>query len=247
MALTGQHGKSVQIFQDIYDVSQFFSQFSVPRTIDEVDITTFGATAKAFLVGFSDGKVSASGFFDQTVTTGSDELLSGQISSNTNQVLTIAPAGAATVGNRVMFCKTKELAYTIEGSVADAVKVKAEWRADGGVEGGYNLHVYQSESSSGSYAQVDIGGASGIPITQGYGAIHVTACTASGAVVKLQYSRAATPTTWVDLISFSAITGTVAEFKSVSGLSIADARYLRANCTSLIGGAMTFAVVGNFR
>ncbi len=43
------------------DVSTYCREFSVPRELDLLDVTTFGATAKQWLAGFADATVSASG------------------------------------------------------------------------------------------------------------------------------------------------------------------------------------------
>jgi hypothetical protein len=43
------------------DISTFCNACSVPRELDLLDVTTFGATSKAYLSGFADGTVTMGG------------------------------------------------------------------------------------------------------------------------------------------------------------------------------------------
>lgn len=53
----------------------FLSKWSMEATFEQVEVTAFGDTTKTYISGLPDAKGSASGFFDDTSTTGSQALL----------------------------------------------------------------------------------------------------------------------------------------------------------------------------
>lgn len=245
MTYTPVHGKAGQIFYDVYDVSQYFDKISAASTVDEVETTTFQATAKTWLVGFRDGKITASGFWDQTATVGSDPLFQGELGSATDNVLIYAPAGATSVANNsVKFCQTKETNFTIEQGVGDAIKIKAEWLADGGIQGGYNLRDYSTTVTGNvpSPTSVDYGAA--FTLNKSAGAICVTDDTGGVSCnVKVQYST--NNSSWSDAFAFSSITTPTKEYKTATHAAIASVRYIRFIVLNWVGsGSMTMAIAG---
>lgn len=134
MALTGVHGKSASVTWNAVDISDNISQTSFPRTMDEVETTTYGATAKTFLVGLSDNKLTISGFWDQTASH-VDATLAPDAAAGTSRAWTYGPAGT-TAGNVKYSGNGYITSYSVEGGVNDAVKFKAEIRITGTVTRG---------------------------------------------------------------------------------------------------------------
>lgn len=232
MSLTAQHGKSTQVLYGIYDFSNFLSSVSVQQSIDEVETTTFGATAKTYIVGNREGKITGSGFYDQTATTGSDAVLSGDLGATSSKVLTVAPTGGATIGDRCYLANTKELNYSVDDAVADAVKVKAEWRADGGIDHGRIAHNLTAETTTGTSTVINNGAAT----TNGAaGNIHVT--TVSGTTPTLDsviQDSADGSTGWATIMTFTQATAATSERKTITGTV---RQYIRESHT--IGGTAT--------
>lgn len=128
MTATFVHGKSGKFTWNSVDLSTDIDKIGFPRTVDEVETTTFSATAKTWLVGLSDNKITISGMWD-TASSQVDPTLAPDFAAGTSRAWTYLPAGTGTTysGNGYL------TNYTVEQGVNDAVKFKAEVRITGAV------------------------------------------------------------------------------------------------------------------
>jgi len=130
---TFRHGKATVFKLDnssasLTDISNTLTDVSFPAKIDTAEVTAFGASAKSYIVGLTDGTISISGTFDATV----DALFAGVVGYATALNWNYGPEGS-TVG----FVKYTGLGYVTSyqksGSVGDVVKYSAEIQITGAV------------------------------------------------------------------------------------------------------------------
>ena len=68
------HGKGTRVYLDEFEMTTYFNSADVTLTNETAEITAFGATSKAYLLGLADGTLSMGGMWNQE-TDGSDEEL----------------------------------------------------------------------------------------------------------------------------------------------------------------------------
>ena len=134
---TFRHGKIAAFKLDdsagvLRDLSTSLDNVDFPRTADLAETTAFGATGKSFLVGLPDNRITISGHFDATATTGPDVVLSGIIGVEQTQTFEYGPEGTPT--GRVRYTgECRLVSYEIGSPVGDKVSFSAELTVDGTV------------------------------------------------------------------------------------------------------------------
>jgi hypothetical protein len=120
-------------------LSRSLTTVDLPRTADEVDITTFGAgDFRSFLAGFQGSTVRLAGFFDDSVIavggdTGADVALDAWLAFGTQtRKFCFSPSGTATgkiayVGTAII------LGYSLTGAIGNAVGFTTDLRVTGAV------------------------------------------------------------------------------------------------------------------
>lgn len=224
-------GKSAKVLSDKYDLSAFLSGADTSQEAALLETTTFGATARTYLLGFKGGTASLRGYWDGAVAA-VDAVLSAALGATDGQVVTIAPDGL-TVGKRLHLLLSRLTRYTMSSPVDGVVAITADLQGDGGIDYGVSLHALAAETATGNGASVDNAASSA---NGGVAHLHATAVTGVGGdtlVVKVQHSP--DNAIWADLITFATLTTlTTQERKTVAGT--VD-RYTRALWTK--GGAGT--------
>jgi hypothetical protein len=180
-------GKDVRVFWGEYDVSSYFSDYSAEQSIAEIETTTFTATAKTFLTGLREGKLSLNGYYDPTLVSGSDALLNTALTGGTAKVVSICNAGSTwAIGDRGVLASLKETKYNIKGGVGGAVEVAADGRADGGVDYCSCLHITGTAETS-STNSTGVESPTGAATTNGFAAnLHATVCTSGTATIAIK-------------------------------------------------------------
>ena len=132
------HSKLSVFFLDtsggvLTNVSTSVDSVELPEELDLLDVTTFGATSKQYIVGFADAKLTFSGPWDRTIAQMLGALKAafrdGTLASATFEY---GPEGNSSgdvryTGESVMVNVTKNSA------VKDAVKYEAEFQVTGNV------------------------------------------------------------------------------------------------------------------
>ena len=130
---TFRHGKATVFKLDnssasLTDISNTLTDVSFPAKVDTAEVTAFGASAKSYIVGLTDGTISISGTFDATV----DALFGGVLGLATALNWNYGPEGSTTG-----YVKYTGLGYVTSyqksGSVGDVVKYSAEIQITGAV------------------------------------------------------------------------------------------------------------------
>lgn len=130
------HGKNTQFtiansVPTVIDISNTLNDVAFPQTVDHDEVSAFGNTAKAYVVGLLDGKITVKGTFDPTV----DATLSGILGLAVPQAFVYGPQGSTTT--YVKYSGTAFLiAYEKMGAVGGVVKYSAEFIITGPVTRG---------------------------------------------------------------------------------------------------------------
>jgi hypothetical protein len=224
------HGKGAGALVGAYDLSAFLNNWEAAATADTAEVTCFGGSNKAYIGGLKDATLSLSGFFDGAASA-VDEVLAAALGGS--RLLTLAPAGVGTVGNRVQIASALETSYNVTAPVADAVTISAEGQVSDGMVSGVLLADLVARTAAGQTAAVD----NAASTSAGYRAsLHLVAFTGTDVTVKVQES--ADNSTWVDLVTFTQLTAIGSELKTGTGTV---ARYLRTDVSGTFT-TVTFAV-----
>jgi hypothetical protein len=133
---TFTHGKSTVFKIDdsggtLRDISNTLTDVSFPRSVDTAETSSFGDSAKTYLVGLSDATISVSGNFDATV----DGFLAGVIGLATPLEFEYGPEGSTAPD--VKYTGTCFLtSYEKSGAIGDVVTYSAEFQVTGAVTRG---------------------------------------------------------------------------------------------------------------
>lgn len=228
------HGKSSVVLFKEFNLSSYFNSADISQSMEPAESTTFGASAKTFIVGLRDGTISMSGLYDGAADA-VDEEIRGSLASATDPVLTFAPKATA-VGDKCYLAGVKTTNYSISSPVADIVSIKADFQASGGIDNGVILHIVEAETGTENGSSVDNGAAS----TNGYCAhLHATLVDVTSMTVKVQHST--DDAVWADLVTFTNVTGTTETSERVTGTGTVN-RYVRYIISAFTGTSATFAV-----
>lgn len=133
---TFRHGKSTAFKLDnaagtLTDISNTLTDVGFPQTIETAETTSFGSSAKTYIVGLTDATISLSGNFDSTVD--------GHLAGIAGQAATVSfeyyPEGTTT--GYVKYSGEAILtSYEKSGAVGDVVQYSAELQVTGAVTRG---------------------------------------------------------------------------------------------------------------
>ena len=133
---TFRHGKSTVFKVDnsggtLTDISNTLTDVTFPQTIETAETTSFGSSAKTYIVGLTDSTISVSGTWDATV----DAHLAGVLGQAASLSFEYGPEGSTST--YVKYSGEAYLtSYEKSGSVGDAVKYTAEFQVTGAVTRG---------------------------------------------------------------------------------------------------------------
>jgi hypothetical protein len=133
---TFTHGKATVFKVDnsggsLTDISNVLTDVSFPQTVETAETSSFGSSAKTYVVGLSDATISASGNFDATV----DAHLSGILGQAATVSFEYGPEGLAT-GDSKYTGECILTSYEKSGAVGDVVTFSAEFQVTGAVTRG---------------------------------------------------------------------------------------------------------------
>lgn len=244
---TFTHGKASGVLFDKYDLSAFFNSVDTSQTLDVAETTSFGASAKSYIPGVADGTITLSGMYSQDAN-GIDVVLQAALGAATTPIVTV-PFETGSIGKKAIVAKAHETSYATSSPVGDVVSVTADLNAstDGtanltyGIRTGVMLTAGSSIAfgSLGNLAAVDNAASSA---NGGVANLHVTANSIAGGNTTIKVQHSADNSTWVDLITFTAVTAstTTSQQSAVTGTVN---RYLRATAsTAGSSGAITYHV-----
>jgi hypothetical protein len=133
---TFRHGKSTTFKIDdnggtLRDISNTLTDVSFPQSVDTAETSSFGSSAKTYIVGLTDGTLSVSGNFDATV----DGYIAGTVGFATPLEFEYGPEGSTS--GYVKYSGTAILtSYEKSGAIGDVVTYSAEYQITGAVTRG---------------------------------------------------------------------------------------------------------------
>ena len=133
---TFRHGKSTVFKVDnsggtLTDISNTLTDVSFPQTIETAETTSFGSSAKTYIVGLSDSSLSVSGNFDATV----DAHLAAVVGQAATLSFEYGPEGS-TAGFVKYTGEALLTSYEKSGAIGDVVSYSAEFQVTGAITRG---------------------------------------------------------------------------------------------------------------
>lgn len=246
------HGRQTSVLINGFDLSTFFKQASVARTVDVAETTHFHDSVKGFVTGMTDGKVSLTGMFSADVG-GVDQVMSAVFGQASPFPFIIESMGPG-LFNQCQIGQAEETQYQVQGSVSDIVGVTCDLQASLGVFSGTILHDLGSEAvvSDAHGTDHDRGAdlsnsiAHGVePYTLGGGMAVVQATVLPDlATLEVLIEHSPDNTTWATLITMPLLTGTTPNPQGSCWETVPQGtqvnRYVRVSWT-VTGSAVTFA------
>lgn len=123
-----RHGKNAVFKVDnnggtLTDISAYCDEVSLPRSIETGETTTYGKTAKTYIVGLTDATISVSGKWDATL----DAHLAGILGQDATVTFEYGPEGSAS--SRIKYTGEAILtSFETSSPVADVVTFSAEFQ-----------------------------------------------------------------------------------------------------------------------
>jgi len=244
---TFAHGKGTNVFVDVYNLSTFFNNADTTQSVDTAETTSFTASSKSYIVGLKDQTVSLSGLYSQDAG-GSDVVLSSILGTATTPIVTISLTGSG-IGNRAVLGRAHETNYSISSPVADVTSVTADFTASTDAVANQTLGLASGVmlTAGGSIAYGSLGNLTAVDnaassTNGGMATLHVTANSISGGNTTIKVQHSADNSTWVDLITFTAVSASTTA-KQLTAVSGTINRYVRATAsTAGSSGSITYNV-----
>lgn len=133
------HGKSASFKVDnsagsLTDLSAYCDEVSISRSFETGETTTFGQSAKTYIMGLSDATISISGKFDAAGASTVDGVLSGIIGTDATRSFEYKANSSTTSATNPAytgecFCTS----YEVSAPVGDVVTFSAEFQVTGAV------------------------------------------------------------------------------------------------------------------
>ena len=133
---TFRHGKSTVFKVDnsggsLTDISNTLTDVSFPQSVDTAETSTFGSSAKSYVVGLTDSTLSISGNFDATV----DAHLAAVLGQAASLSFEYGPEGS-TAGFVKYTGEALLTSYEKSGAIGDVVSYSAEFQVTGAITRG---------------------------------------------------------------------------------------------------------------
>jgi len=133
---TFRHGKSTVFKVDnaagsLTDISNTLTDVGFPQSVDTAETSTFGSSAKSYVVGLTDSTLSVSGNFDATV----DAHLAGILGQSASVSFEYGPEGS-TAGFVKYTGEALMTSYEKSGAIGDVVSYSAEFQVTGAITRG---------------------------------------------------------------------------------------------------------------
>lgn len=128
-----KHGKNTVFKVDnsggtLTDISSYLNSVTLPRSVETGETTSYGNSAKTYIVGLSDSTLSVDGTWDATV----DAHLAGVLGQDASLTFEYGPEGSGS-GAIKYTGECYLTSFETSSPVADVVKFSAEFQVTGTV------------------------------------------------------------------------------------------------------------------
>lgn len=247
---TQTHGSGMGVLVNGYDLSPFHNQLGENISVDTADETCFGplgtpVTNKSYVVGLEDATLDLTGKFAKDHAVGAPnrdqvaDVLEAAIRVAAKPIVTLFPFGDG-FGKNCHGYLADMNSYDVQESVSAIVTVTSKFQSSHGSDLLAVLHPLAADvAGTNNGATLDAGVAYVAANWKGIIAnLHVTDITGGAPSVACKVQHSADGTTWVDLVTFTAVT---AKHKAQRLLVLGTVnRYLRAQSVVAAGSTATF-------
>ena len=228
----GTHGKSAAIYKDGYNLSGQSSNVTLTAECPAEDVTGFGDTwSDHNCIGQKTFTAGITSFYNETSGTGTDTIYWAGLGASA--VWSWFPKGTGTIGN-----KGYSTSGALEVSEPVTVPVGGAIVSDISVTGNGTLYKVQctgacsSTLSNGSAAFTSIDFSAACTTSTLVGVVHITSISGTDPSVTVVFQESADNSSWADLLTMTAITGSGTTGAQFSTLSSSTAQYNRAKYTA---------------
>jgi hypothetical protein len=215
------HGKAAEIYLNGNQMSTYLDTIGVPQSADTVEVTTFGDTAKNYVMGLKTATLQAEGFGANS-TSEVDGFLDDALSTTEN-IWVWYPA-TESAGTKGYGMKGYATSREVKGSVTGAVRLAVACQSNYGAESLKCVRAAAAATASSSGAALDNIAKS---TNGGAGYLFVQATTTSDAAIVIDHSSDGS--SWETVVTFDAAPlGASAQRVAVTG---EIRRYVKASCT----------------
>lgn len=239
------HGAKTRLYFNDQHISGYSSGFTTTVNRNLAETTNLLAGGTTSIPGFQEGGMTIDGFMTTQIPMGTNftDLLRNS-SVVEHGVLSTAIPGTPAVGYPAFITMGDPTKYEIESKVDDAVSVSFEIQGeDGTADWGVLLADGSAITADGEGDAADAGSDFSPTHNGGVASLHVLAVDGDdpAGVVTIQHS--ADNTTFVDLVTFTALAGdTTSEFKKVAPRTTVN-RYLRATFSGVTDSEASYNIV----
>jgi hypothetical protein len=220
-------GRSAKVHVNGYDLSEYLKTASTNASADTADASAFGDAAKVYVPLQRDATFQADGMH-QSGTATIDGVLSTALGVDGAEV-THFPAGDA-IGASGYALQGIDTSHDVSSPVDDVVKCSMSLQSVVGVEIVTSHRAWASGTAAGTATTVD----GAVATTTGrLGYLHAQV---TGGTLTVKIQDSADDSTYADIVSFTAVSGTASERIAAAGTT---RRYTRAVWT-LNGGTAYF-------
>ncbi|MHB8409842.1 MAG: hypothetical protein ACYDHY_17445 [Acidiferrobacterales bacterium] len=235
------HGSKAKIYAGGYDLSGSTSSLDADNQTEAADVTTFGATAKAFVPGVQISKIKQKTFYDDTA--GAIEPMIAAFRGTGGAVATFYPGGDA-AGNPGYGSATAEMLSNavINSPVGGACTLDADWEVSGGAEDVTSVLAKTAETGTGVLAVYSTVSDNGVATTNGASIyFHVTAIDAATTVSQFQVDHSADNVTFVNLTTGMPDTTVPTAVRQATAAGVTVNRYVQIEALITSGKHATLA------
>jgi hypothetical protein len=227
------HGKSTRVLINELAASSKLNSIAINNGRNLAsNMACYGDEGERFLPGLRTGAMTLGGPFEDNTVYNELQAANGV----DNALLVSAGLNGFGVGQPVGIALSDLESHEMTSQVTDAVRWTVQAAGDEFVDWGRSHHDLTAETATGNGTAVDNAASSA---GGGVGALHVTAYSGlTNVVFKIQHS--VDNSVWVDLITFTTVSGVTSQRSTASGTVN---RYTRATWTVTGTGSVTFAAL----
>lgn len=227
------HAQSSRVLLNSSHVSGDITGYRLSHRRILSEVTSLLSDGEQFLPGQIGGALGLDGLFNSGAGNLTD-VIDLAAPNAAGLLATVLPDGL-TVGAIAFLAQAHVASRAVDGAVKDAVKMTIEGTPEDGVDFGVLLHALTAETADGNASSIDNAASS---TGGGLANLHVTAFSGLTSIsIRVQHS--ADNSSWSDLVTFTSVTATTWERKTVTGTVN---RYIRAWWDVTGTGSCTFAL-----
>jgi hypothetical protein len=203
------HGKKSKVFVNGHHVSKDFDSFDIQISVDMANKSAFQDTQKSYANGMMSTSLSLDGLFDDSATA-ADKYLTDAMAGTGAAIWCLFPDGDELTKSGYGISGV-ENTHNVMSTKDDMAKIAVACQSSFGAERVLSLLPLSTKSTTGNGTANN-----NLSATTLGGSAYIQATAVTGSVaVKIEHST--DNVSWVDLVTFTAVTAAIAERKAIAG------------------------------